>query len=184
MHTNTIHVYIFTYLPVSIFLYQEYRRRVEALLMQRKEEVSELRGIIESNGLSDLLHTSDSGRTSGSSSTSNGNNNSGGGRVGYNGPNSMSNSYQLTSTSGPMVLNFQDSKIMYIRQMFLQYLSCRDEVVRPHIQSALIAMFRFNEQERGSIEEATKVEAPLEETLTAISSFFESFTGAAMPLSV
>ena len=162
--------------------HKEYRRRVEALLTQRKEEVAELRNLIELNGLSDLLPSGDGTKGTRTGNSSSGSSSGSSGGLGYNG--SMSPNSFPQHTGGPMVLNFQDSKIMYIRQMFLQYLSCRDEVVRPHIQAALIAMFRFNEQERLSIEEASKEEAPLEETLTAISSFFESFTGAALPLSV
>lgn len=168
----------------QFFDHQEYRRRVDTMLAQRKEEVSDLRNIIELNGLSDLLHSGDSGKVvrSGGSGSSNGHN-GGGSSSGSGYSNTVAHSSMPFATAGgPVVLNFQDSKIVYIRQMFLQYLSCRDEVVRPHIQSALVAMFRFNEQERASIEEALKVEAPLEETLTAITSFFESFTGAALPL--
>ena len=58
-----------------------------------------------------------------------------------------------------------EKKLVYIRQMMVQYLTCKDSEVKKNIESALTAMFRFNEREkaavveRRSLEEETGVEA-------------------------
>ena len=52
-----------------------------------------------------------------------------------------------------------ESKMLYIKQMVLQYLSCRDGVVRPHIEAALVAMMRFSDEERAAIELRRRDEA-------------------------
>ena len=44
-----------------------------------------------------------------------------------------------------------ESKIQYVRHMVFQYLTCKDSIVKPHIESALVALFRFNELERLAI---------------------------------
>eukprot|EP01036_Dinobryon_divergens_P031713 gene31713-41162_t len=72
-------------------------------------------------------------------------------------------------------MNVTESKIQYIRHMVYQYLSCRDAEVRLHIESALIAIFRLNEQERSAIEVKRKEEA--QDTFTTITSFLgEAFS--------
>ena len=103
-------------------------------------------------------------------------------------------------SAAPVTMNVTESKIQYIRHMVYQYLSCRDaEVgygtscvslrksislmccvalslqVRLHIESALIAIFRLNEQERSAIEVKRKEEA--QDTFTTITSFLgEAFS--------
>lgn len=67
-----------------------------------------------------------------------------------------------------------ESKVKYIRQMVFQYLSCREPEVKLHIESALMAMFRFNDQERISIEERKKEES--QDTLTSITNFLGGFS--------
>jgi hypothetical protein len=50
------------------------------------------------------------------------------------------------------------SKMNYVKQMFLKYLLCSEHEVKEHIESALIAIFRFNSSERRCIEERRKNE--------------------------
>ena len=59
--------------------------------------------------------------------------------------------------------------MQYIKQMVFQYLNCKDAEVKLHMESALIAMFRFSEQEKSSIEETRKAEDI--DTLTSITTF-------------
>lgn len=47
----------------------------------------------------------------------------------------------------------ETSKVQYVRQMLLQYLSCPDAEVRQHIERALVAMFRYDDQEKRQIAE-------------------------------
>jgi hypothetical protein len=75
---------------------------------------------------------------------------------------------------GARTLGMGESKVQYIRHMVLQYLSCKDAVVKPHIESALVAMFRYNEAERVMIEERRKEESA--DTISSITSFIESST--------
>lgn len=77
--------------------------------------------------------------------------------------------YDNTSTN-TMKLGMGESKIQYIRQMVFQYLSCRDSVVKPHIESALIAIFRFNSDEKNAIESRQKEEEG-QDPLTSITQF-------------
>ena len=62
-----------------------------------------------------------------------------------------------------------ESKMQYIKQMVLQYLSCRDGVVRPHIEAALVAMLRFSEEERAAIELRRRDEA--QDAISSIGSY-------------
>jgi hypothetical protein len=85
---------------------------------------------------------------------------------------SMSNGYgnevmKLTPT-------MEESKFQYIRHMVFQYLSCCDPVVKPHIEDALIAIFRYNSEERFAIESRSKEES--QDTLTSLGSFLGSLT--------
>lgn len=70
-----------------------------------------------------------------------------------------------------------ESKMQYIRSMVHQYLSCKDPVVRPHIESALIAIFRFNDQEREAIESRQREDEL--DTISSITSFLGSLTTSA-----
>jgi hypothetical protein len=62
------------------------------------------------------------------------------------------------------------NKLEYLKQMFLQYLSCRDGEVKVHIETAIENMFHFNANERGSIEERRREST--QDTLSAISNYF------------
>jgi hypothetical protein len=78
-------------------------------------------------------------------------------------------------SSGGNVLT--ENKIAYLRQMVIRYLSCKDPVVRPHIESALVAMLRVSPEERTSIEERQKDEtgdANSSYSLSSISNFLGS----------
>lgn len=66
-----------------------------------------------------------------------------------------------------------ESKVKYIRQMVFQYLSCKEPEVKLHIESALMAIFRFNDQEREAIEERKAEES--QDTLTSITNFLGAF---------
>jgi hypothetical protein len=77
----------------------------------------------------------------------------------------------ITATDGPL---HQQSKLLYLKQMVFQYLSCKSLEVKAHVEKALIAMLRFNEMEKAAIEEARKAEDV--DTLTTITSFLGSFT--------
>ena len=67
-----------------------------------------------------------------------------------------------------------ESKIQYVRQMVYQYLTCKDIEVKPHIESALIALLRYNETERLVIEERKKMDT--QDTLLTITNFLGSLT--------
>ena len=67
-----------------------------------------------------------------------------------------------------------ESKIQYVRHMVFQYLTCKDSIVKPHIESALIALFRYNELERSAIDEQRKVDT--EDTITSITNYLGLFT--------
>ena len=67
-----------------------------------------------------------------------------------------------------------ESKIQYVRHMVYQYLTCKDAIVKPHIESALVALFRYNELERSAIDEQRKVDT--EDTITSITNYLGLFT--------
>ena len=67
-----------------------------------------------------------------------------------------------------------ESKIQYVRHMVFQYLTCKDSIVKPHIESALVALFRFNDLERLAIDEQRK--ADTEDTITSISNYLGLFS--------
>lgn len=68
-----------------------------------------------------------------------------------------------------------ESKVQYVRHMVFQYLVCREPEVRTHIELALMALFRFSEEERAAIEAKTQEDS--QDTLTTITNFIGSFTG-------
>jgi hypothetical protein len=68
-----------------------------------------------------------------------------------------------------------ESKVQYVRQMVFQYLVCREPEVKQHIESALITLFRFSDEERDALLAKRKEES--EDTLSSLTSFLGSFTG-------
>lgn len=71
-------------------------------------------------------------------------------------------------------LNIYESKIQYIRQMIFQVLCCRDPEVRQHIESALMTLFRFTDQEKLAIDLRRKDES--QDPLSSITNYLGSFT--------
>ena len=50
----------------------------------------------------------------------------------------------------------QASKFAYVRQMMLKYLSCSEPMVREHMETALMALFRFTAEEKKEIDDKKK----------------------------
>ncbi len=69
-----------------------------------------------------------------------------------------------------------ESKVQYVRQMVFQYLVCSEPEVKSHIEAALIALFRFTEEERGVIESRRKEES--QDTFSSFTNLFGSFTAS------
>jgi hypothetical protein len=146
--------------------YKEYRRRITSLENQRQSEIEELRalldinrvrqggGIVSMNGSQHMVKSLSGGALDGLVDSGNGSQNGKGGSGGNGG-------------------GLSESRLAYIRSMVLQYLSCRDTVVKPHIESALVAIFRYNEEERASI--GCREEDP-QDTLSQITSFLSGFS--------
>lgn len=76
----------------------------------------------------------------------------------------------IRTTTGGMA----ESKVQYVKQMVYQFLICREPEVKSHIESALIALFRFSEEEKMAIESRNK-EDEQQDTLSSITSFLGSF---------
>ena len=128
---------------------------MESLEIQRKQEINDLKKELEESGLNGTVHHSSP--------------------YDHNSPFNHTNNqfHQLHSINHADNLygtTFADSKINYIRSMFLQYLCCRDPVVKPHIESALIAIFRYTDEERAVIEEGHKLES--QDAITALTTYF------------
>jgi hypothetical protein len=61
------------------------------------------------------------------------------------------------------------AKIQYIRQMVFQYLTCKDSEVKMHMESALVAIFRYNDAERNAIDEKRREDT--QDALTSLTNF-------------
>jgi hypothetical protein len=68
-----------------------------------------------------------------------------------------------------------ESKVQYVRQMIFQYLVCRETEVKEHIETALMTLFRFSDEEKETVLSKKKEEN--EDTFSSITSFLGSFTG-------
>lgn len=91
-------------------------------------------------------------------------------------PDNSSNSSESNIMSSAWSGNaggMMESKVKYLRQMIFQYLSCRDVEVKLHIEGALMAIFRFNDQERYLIDERKREES--QDTLVSITNFLTNF---------
>lgn len=86
-----------------------------------------------------------------------------------------------------ILLIFPDEHVTFTRTTFLihyfylyptlqvfQYLSCKDVEVKAHIESALIAIFRFNEQEKAAVKDRKQEEST--DALSTITNFLGSLT--------
>jgi hypothetical protein len=72
-----------------------------------------------------------------------------------------------------------ESKVQYVRQMMFQYLLCNEDEVKQHIEAALMAIFRFTEEEKLLIENRRKEDSlGIDTTLSSFTSFLGSFTSA------
>ena len=140
--------------------YKEYKRRIQTMEKQRlnEEDLKSFRGDLKEDSLFSSSAAS-SGRGSSSSSTS------------CDSPLKSSSSSSSSTSS-----NLFESKLQYIRQMVIQYMSCREAEVKLHIESALMTMLRFTEVERMAIELRRKEEA--QDSLSQVTSYLGSFVGA------
>ena len=83
----------------------------------------------------------------------------------------MSSSSQSSSNG---MKGMTEAKIQYVRQMVFQHLSCKDQEVKVNIEAALMAIFRFSEEEKSQIDRKKKDETS--DTLSSITSFLGSLT--------
>jgi hypothetical protein len=67
-----------------------------------------------------------------------------------------------------------ESKVQYVRQMVFQLLVCTETEVKAHIESALMALFRFSEEERAVIESRRKEDT--QDALSSLASLWGSIT--------
>lgn len=67
------------------------------------------------------------------------------------------------------------SKMQYVRHLILQYLSCKDAVLKDHMEQAIIALFRFNASEREGILERKREENPEEAVYSSVRSLVNTF---------
>ena len=96
----------------------------------------------------------------------------GGSSLSLSGSNEVANIDTLASSG------LQQSKMLYIKQMVFQYLICKDAEVKLHVESALIAIFRFSAAEKNAIVDTRKAEDV--DTLTSITTFLGSFAGSSV----
>ena len=64
-----------------------------------------------------------------------------------------------SSASGAPAPTLETFKIQHLRHLVVQYLACKDAVLRGHMETALSALLRFNEVERAAMEERRKADA-------------------------
>jgi hypothetical protein len=83
-----------------------------------------------------------------------------------NGYNSDKSSLKASGESRNVGIH--ESKMQYIKQMVYQYLSCRDTVVKTHIETALITLLRYSDEEKAAIELRSKNDSI--DTVSSISS--------------
>lgn len=130
----------------------------------------------DSDGHSSSNGMHNNGGSNGSSSNgySNGSNDRIYNNYNENNNSSCSSNIIIDNNSGIKNIGLGESKIKYIRHMVYQYLSCKDPIVKPHIESALIALFRYNEIEKNAIDEQRRSDT--EDTITSITNYLSIFT--------
>jgi hypothetical protein len=84
-----------------------------------------------------------------------------------NGEKSMSDGYVVGK-------GMVESKVQYVRQMIFQYLVCTEPEVKSHIESALMALFRFTEEERQVIDSRRKEDS--QDTFSSFTNLLGSFS--------
>lgn len=84
---------------------------------------------------------------------------------------SSGNSSRIQSYGG----GGETAKMEYIKNLILQYLCCKDIIVRNHMEIAIMQMFRFSDEEKSAIEDRKKGEENYEEALlSSITNFVSS----------
>ena len=79
--------------------------------------------------------------------------------------------HDLVTGSGSTSL--EASKALHMRHLVVQYLTCKDVVVRGHMENALITLLRLNPQEKALIAEKKQRE---EQNKDSFFSFFGSLS--------
>jgi len=69
--------------------------------------------------------------------------------------------------------SLEASKALHMRHLVIQYLTCKDIVVRGHMENALITLLRLNAQEKALISERKHRE---EQSKDSFFSFFGSYS--------
>jgi len=120
--------------------YRDFRRRATAAEQQRLAELEDFRRTVEelTKGSQEAHKTVQSSSSSSSSSSDRDRDNS--------------DRNDASSSSGSS--NMLESKNLYIKQMVYQYLLCQEPEVRINIEAALVAMFRYNAEEKTAIGQA------------------------------
>jgi len=117
--------------------YRDFRRRTTSLEQQRLAEIEDYRRTVE-----ELTH---------------GSHGSHGPHKAVHSISSSTNSdrdkdnIDKSDASSSGASNMLESKNLYIKQMVYQYLLCQEPEVRTNIEAALVAMFRFNAEEKAAI---------------------------------
>jgi hypothetical protein len=146
---------------------QEFRRRVSSLERQRQAELDELRHLLQQGG-GGGGGSSGGGGTAGSLDSESHGFHSGGG--GGGGGDSGREVLQWPRAGG-----MGEAKLAYIRHMVLQYLACRDALVKPHIEAALMVILRCSDAEKEQIEARQKDEVAAD-SLSSLTNFLGVFT--------
>ena len=137
--------------------YKDYRRRAASLEQQRLVETEEMRRALE-----EIKQRSGIASSTSSSPTAS---------------NALRERIKESSeTNGQVSTNLHESKNQYIRQMVLQYLACKDRDVKINIEAALIAMFRFNTEEKAAIATARSTNAEAN-PMSALAGMFAGIPG-------
>ena len=143
--------------------YKEFRGRVLALEKER-ERKRELRRNGGGEGDKERDKDRDRGRREGGGSSSSSSSGSSSSRIQPYGGGAGSG-----SGTGA-------AKHEYIKNLILQYLCCKDPLVRGHMEIAIVQMFRFTGEERNAIEDRKKGEENYEDALLASITNFVSST--------
>ncbi len=122
--------------------YKDFRRRSAALEQQRAIELDDLREALKAYTVTDKSGRHDSGGRSVANQKHQ--------------KHQRQHQQKLCEDEIPrgstVMGSMQESKSEYIKQMVLQLLVCRDVEVQVNIENALIAIFRYNDVEKNSIE--------------------------------
>lgn len=73
--------------------------------------------------------------------------------------------------------SMESSKLLYIRNLILQYLSCKDPILKEHMENAIITIFRYNEKEKQSIQLRKQDETSTDSLIySSFASFVSNFS--------